>query len=363
MAFIRKSERTKYWRICWYDDIDGKLHSESSKTTIEAEAKSKAKKKTHELALKIRNSNLVKPGDEKFKFSDAFKLFLQQHQHKPKTIKAYTIAFNHFKAAVDDKPLYKFNKFDNFNFRTYLSNRTFPVMKKDKNGNWIKDRDKMLSDNSKANYTEHVFAIFEWLRKNEFVSRNYIQKFGKKKLEVKIIPYEDLQKIFTDILKTNKEHYEIIKTIFLAGLRATEIFNIRKSDIKIKEGILSLQNDKGNRRDKIPMIDDLKEHLETVISLHAAAPYDKFLFKGTYAGIKSLFARSNARLGLHYHLHQLRSTRASQLAEIISNPLFLQMFMRHENIQTTLKYYVNLNVQKARESINQNMKDDKKLAV
>lgn len=61
-------------------------------------------------------------------------------------------------------------------------------------------------------------------------------------------------------------------------------------------------------------------------------------------------------LNMDYNLHQLRKTRGTDLANKGVNPLFLHKFMHHENIKTTMDYYIRVDMKMMEADINEKLK-------
>ena len=355
MAFAYKPPHSKTWRIGFRDCLTKRLTSVSAKTTREQEARKKAKDLTAEHRLKIRKSNLVKPGDHKFILSEAFRLYCTQKNIKPKTIKGYQLALLHFYAVAGNKPLYQYSKFDYFKLIEMLNARK-------------------ISKNSRANYTRHLFALFNWFAENKFIENNFIVRTPEQRKEPEPIPLDELDKIFLYLKNNGRiKDFNLVKLIYLVAFRTGEFIESRAEDFDFKNGIVYIRNSKGDRTDKLPMLEDIKEHLQGIIKQDIGR-YHHFT---TYTALRSFWQRIVYKLNMKptkrskndklnkkykikkiYTLHQLRKTRGTDLAERSVNPFFLQKFMRHTSIRTTEQYYININLDKARIAINEKLKDN-----
>ena len=345
MAFAYKPPHSKTWRIGYYDDVTRKFKSKSAKTRIEAEARRKAKDISAEKRLNIRQVNLIKSADRTIKLSDGLKLFFSQKNIKPKTQRAYQLAVDHFIKAVGNKYLYQYNTGDGIFFNDFLKKRT------------RKGKDKIeqsLATNTKANYTRHLSALFQWFIKSKFISENFINKIKSEKKQVEAIPPEDLKKVFDAMSDKNlKKNLDLIKLKYYAAYRAEELLNSTKEDFDFKANVIRIRNFKGNRIDEIPMVKDLREHLSQM-----ELPKSGRLTKMSYEGLRSLWRRVMNRLlkddliKKEYSLHQLRKARGTDLANSGVSPFFLHKFMRHENIKTTMDYYVRIDLKKMEDEIN-----------
>jgi len=344
MAFHYLPKHSKTYRIGYYDNLTGKLKTVSAKTRNKAEAKKLAKQKTAELRLHIRDERLVSPADHKYKLSEAYEFYKTQRTLSDKSDTAYKTALKKLYNAVGDKALFKYTRQDYFKLVQYLNNVN-------------------LSQNSKANYTQHLNSLFNWFVKNKFVQNNFIDKIKKETIEVEPIPPDELEIIFS-YLKTldDKRYYSIIKSKYLGAYRLGEIINAEYSDYNFENRIVYIRNSKGKRIDRIPLVKDFKNHLLSCELQKQGKAYNL-----SYEALKSFWRRLNEKLSelkegtepelfkykirKKYSLHQLRKARGTYLANIGVNPLFLQKYMRHKYFATTQQYYIKIDIDLARNDI------------
>lgn len=341
MAFHYRPKQSQTWRIYWYDDITGKLKSESAKTREESVAKKKAKDKTAKLRLQIQDNRLMTPGDHRLKLNEAFQLFISQNEFKPKTIRAHSTALDHLLGAAGDKYLYQYSNFDMFKLKDRLNK---PRILKTKDGREI---EKPRAKNSKANYTRHLSIFFNWMIEKKLIKENIIEMIETESKDVSVIPQDDLDTIFSDIKKINPKHYELLRLKYLGAYRVEEVLAVTPEDFDLKNNILRIRNFKGGRDDMIPMVKDLRDHIVSM-KLHKSGRLTTI----TYAGLRSFWERCMKRVKLDYTLHQLRKTRGTELANSGVKPLFLQQFMRHKNFGTTQQYYIKIDIKQAEKNIN-----------
>lgn len=344
MAFHYKPPHSKTWRIGYYDPLTKKNKSKSAKTRDEKEAKRIAKELTAKQHLKINTQNLISNPNRSIKLKDALDIYVIAKNVKPKTKTAYKIAIEHLISAAGDKPLYRFTKSDNILLQKHLNSLT---TKRRGNGNYIP-----LSVNTRANYTRHLFSFFKWLTDNDYTSENIITKIKPANKIVEVISPSDLILIFNALEDhTEKRNKDLIKLKYFAAYRAEELLKATVDDFDFDNKILRIKNFKGNRIDEIPMVKDLYEHLKKM-----DLPQTGSITKIKYSGLRSIWRRIMATLGMTYNLHQLRKTRGTLLANFGVNPLFLHKFMRHENLKTTMDYYVRIDMKMMEKDINEKLK-------
>src|SRR5690554_2092172 len=118
--------------------------------------------------------------------------------------------------------------------------------------------------------------------------------------------------------------YNLVKLSFLAALRIGEVIRVQGDDFDLKNNLMYVRNSKGKRVDKIPLVKDLRKFVKT---LHLNGKM--FEYKSTDAA-RTFWDTMNKQLGFGYTHHQLRKTRATELANKGAKPLFLQKFLRHK---------------------------------
>ncbi|OQY72021.1 MAG: hypothetical protein B6D44_11010 [Ignavibacteriales bacterium UTCHB2] len=340
MAYAYKPPHSKTWRIRFTDHSLGRVCSISAKTRDKKEARRKAKILTAQHQLKLKVNSFISNPNRSLKLKDALELYSVSRNIKPKTKKAYEIAIDHLITAAGDKPLLKFTKSDNILLQKHLNSLT---TKRRGNG-----KDKPVSINTRANYTRHLFAFFKWLTNQEFISENIISKVKPEIKIVEIISQQDLQEIFERMDKySDKRNSDLIKLKFYAAFRAQELLNASVEDFDFKNKIVRINNFKGNRVDEIPMVTDLYEHLQKM-----ELPDSGRITNLKYMGLRSAWQRVIDNLGMTYNLHQLRKTRGTSFANAGVSPIFLHKFMRHENIKTTMDYYIRVDMKIMENEIN-----------
>lgn len=340
MAFAYKPPHSKTYRIRYTDPSLKKVCSISARTRDKKEAQRKAKDLTAQHQLKIRTNNFISNPNRSIKLKEALDLYTVARNIKPKTKQAYDIAIDHLISAAGDKPLYRFSKSDNILLQKHLNLLT---TKRRGGGKEIP-----VSINTRANYTRHLFAFFKWLADQQYVSENIISKVKPEKKSVEVISPEDLQTIFKALEEhTEKRNQDLIKLKYFAAYRAEELLKATVEDFDFRNKIVRIKNFKGSRVDEIPMVADLYDHLKKM-----ELPKSGRITNLKYMGLRSAWQRVIDNLGMTYNLHQLRKTRGTNFANLGVSPIFLHKFMRHENIKTTMDYYIRVDIKMMENEIN-----------
>lgn len=334
MASLYLPKNSKTWRIEYWSKTLGRPTSKSCKTKDKVEANRVFKKFLAKEELGIIDEQFNQSKDTLF---EAFEIFLSEKKRAENSKLAYRRAFKHLSIAIGNKFVAKIQKQDYVSFMKHLQNRV--------SVNHFNEKvSKKLGVNSIANYTRHVYAFMKWMLENKLITENFFKVEKGEKMPVNIIESDELVKIFDKLKKTSYE--EIFRIIHLLALRANEITYIKKQDLNFKNRTITITNEKGNRSDVLPMIDEV----ETILKKRAEASAN-FLYNVTYEGMKASWMRVMNNLGLNYSIHDLRRTRGTELAEKGINAFYLKEYMRHTSLSTTEQYYIRINREKMRAEI------------
>jgi integrase len=206
---------------------------------------------------------------------------------------------------------------------------------------------KNFSTNTIATYTRHLYILFKFLEANSYIKKNIITMIEPEFKEAVVIPQKHLKLILDKLIERKMlMQYNLVMLAYLFGLRKNEVVAVTGDDVDLSNLLFTVRNSKGNRLDQIPILKDSVEFLQS-LNLSGGKLFN-------YAGVDSInsFWRTTNRLcKVCYTFHSLRKTRATMLANSGISALYLQKFMRHKDIKTTLKYYVTLDLQKMRGDI------------
>jgi len=162
----------------------------------------------------------------------------------------------------------------------------------------------------------------------------------KKKLP-KVLSYEEIQKMID--VTINIKHRLVIKIIYSSGLRLNELRNLKRENLNLREGLITVRNGKGGK-DRLTLVakslsDDLLEYLsKTSFST-------KYLFEGRKGKISAKTiqkivsnAGEKAKLGKRVHPHMLRHSFATHLLNNGTDIRIIQKLLGHSNLRTTQGY-------------------------
>ena len=325
MAFLRL--RHKVWHIVYKDR--GKQKSFTTGTDKKNLALGMLKSFNAQKTLKLP-FEIYKP-QEKIVLSVALEEFLSLRDNE-KTRENYRQAFKRFTLLFDDKDASLYSNDDFVKF--------YGILKKEG-----------LSPNTVANYSRHLSIIFNWLVEKKYVRDNPVPFVQPEHKEANPIPLERLGLVSMDLFKRSMfKQLDFIQLTFLCALRITETIHLQVDDFDMTNNLIYIRNEKGKRTDTIPMLEDIKNYL-LQIDLPDGRIFD-------YAGRDSFktWSRLLKKFDLNYSFHSLRKARGSQLANAGVEPLFLQKFMRHKKLETTMRFYVRIDLDKMRNGIDDKLR-------
>jgi integrase len=210
-----------------------------------------------------------------------------------------------------------------------------------------------LTYNSARTYIGYMSIIFsKAINAGIYKGKNpFIRLKRKDKLFIRILTDKHLDLILEHLKKDNINLYRLVYFISKTGFRLNEAVELTWEQIKWKEKMIDLYNFKDNRYDLFPM------NLEngTLIEFLSAFQKDSGkVFNVNYYWVTKPYQKAikaiNEEMKVNnkkwkdipnYTIHDLRRTFGSKYAKRLM-PLELMKLMRHKDVETTLRYYVNM---------------------
>lgn len=142
---------------------------------------------------------------------------------------------------------------------------------------------------------------------------------------------------------TNKKHRTMIALAYGAGLRVSELTDLRAGSVKFEEGVLYVYQGKG-KKDRITLLPEL---LVSELKIRIAGKcLDDYLFESmrgrrlSTRSIQKVFAQAlkKAEVKKPATFHSLRHSFATHVLEQGTDIRFIQKLLGHANIRTTQRY-------------------------
>jgi site-specific recombinase XerD len=152
------------------------------------------------------------------------------------------------------------------------------------------------------------------------------------------------EEVITLIQKTvNLKHRAIIMTGYSAGLRVSEIVNLKIDDIDSKRMMMHIKGAKGKKDRMVPLS---KKLLEILREYYKQYRPKELLFEGRNGGCYSSrsiqLTLNNAKLKAEIKkkgsTHMLRHSYATHLLELGTDIRIIQELLGHNTIRTTMRY-------------------------
>lgn len=215
------------------------------------------------------------------------------------------------------------------------------ISKKDVREFLNKMADRGLSGNSFNTYHMAIHFLFgEVFDKRMWIDIKYSKT--SEKLPV-VLSKEEVKKLFSAI--SNKKHLLIIELMYSAGLRVSELLNLRVCDLELGKGCGFVRRGKGNKNRLFILSDKVKDKIISLINEEKLNP-DRLLFvsnrnsKYSVRSIQQIIknAAKLAEINKKVHPHTLRHSFATHLIENGYSVSEVQALLGHKSPETTMVY-------------------------
>jgi len=173
---------------------------------------------------------------------------------------------------------------------------------------------------------------------------------------------------FEKVLETcpNDKWQAMCKVAYNGGLRRNEIVFLVWDDVNFTDETLTVRNSEDHRTKSrkvrtVPMNQDIIDVLKARQADRFKSPYI-FRDKETEDRFSLVFAQIVIDAGFvvtkdgkeknKFSFHDLRRTLGTNLANKGTSPKIVQKLMGHSSLETTMKYYVNADMEQQREAVN-----------
>jgi site-specific recombinase XerD len=156
-----------------------------------------------------------------------------------------------------------------------------------------------------------------------------------------VLSEEEVAAIFKRI--TNQTHRTILYLIYSAGLRLSELINLKPSDIDVDRKAVIIRQGKGNKDRMSLLSDKALQQVREYLMRHRPTTW---LFEnyngGQYSkrGIQRMFSEAKALAGIAKpaSIHTLRHSFATHLLEHGTDIRYIQNLLGHRSVKTTEIY-------------------------
>ena len=244
---------------------------------------------------------------------------LKLRNYSPKTIKSYLLCLKEY-----------------FNFKNYGLDKI----------NEERIKEFLLNKRSK-NYSSQTVNLY--LNAIKFFYREVLKitqkinlKFAKRSKKLPIVLSREEVKNIISVIE-NLKHKLIISLAYGAGLRISEVVNLKIKDVNLEELTIHLKNAKG-KKDRITIFPEkIKMDLQNLI---ADKNFDAYLFESERGGkltertaqkiFENALRKTNIKKTATFH--SLRHSFATHLLENGTDIRYVQELLGHANIRTTQIY-------------------------
>jgi len=160
----------------------------------------------------------------------------------------------------------------------------------------------------------------------------------------KLLNETELRKLFNAL--TNKKHKAMLFTAYSAGLRVSEIVNLKIADIDSKRMQIFIERAKGKKDRYVNLSPLLLDILRKYIREYKPRPL-VYLFESEQTmmpyptrTVQQIFsnAKRKARIGKAVGIHSLRHSFATHLLDKGTDIKYIKELLGHFNIKTTERY-------------------------
>ena len=186
----------------------------------------------------------------------------------------------------------------------------------------------------------HSVFILKFFFENVLKQKLNIPNPKRNKTIPEILTIEEIRKLLGNT--SNIKHKLIIKILYGAGLRVSEIVNLKKEDLNFEESLIHIKLAKGkkDRFVKIP------KSILSELQIFAELEEGKYLFESNRGGklttgtVQAILKNAARKAGIKKRVypHLLRHSFATHLLEQGTDLRIIQKLLGHSDIKTTQIY-------------------------
>jgi len=197
---------------------------------------------------------------------------------------------------------------------------------------------------SSSYYNQAVAAmkfLYGFTLKKDWNIHNLPYRKKSKKLPV-VISKEEVFQLLSVI--DNKRDKTIVYLLYSAGLRVSELVNLKVSDLDSKRMVINIHQGKGRKDRNVMLAESL---LDVLKQYWLESRPEIYLFPGKVPGnpltreaINNLLKKYSSKAGITRNIspHTLRHCFATHMLEDGTNIRVIQLLLGHKNVSTTTVY-------------------------
>jgi len=212
------------------------------------------------------------------------------------------------------------------------------------------------STNTYINFIKSLVVFFRWCVKEKYMAENFAEKIEIPKLEKRLPPKltkQQTMKLLEVVLNYPYQYkflryrnHAIFATFIMAGLRKSELLNLKFADVDLENLTIFVRQGKGNKDRMIPICFALAETLKRYVierkRIHKTCPeFFASLNRNmgfTQMGLRNLVEIIKKASKINFGIHKLRHSFAVLMLEGGCDIYSLSKMMGHSDIKTTTIY-------------------------
>ena len=250
---------------------------------------------------------------------------LKLKSYSPSTLKKYRNEFIQLLKLLKSKPVYELTVED---IRRYML--------------YILEKEGVRENTAHSRINALKFYFEQVLGRNKFFVA--VPRPKKPQILPKLLNENEIARLFNAV--DNKKHKAMLFTAYSAGLRVSEICNLKITDIDSSRMQILIQLAKGKKDRYVNLGPLLLDILREYIKMYKPRP-KKYLFESeqTHTAypsrtIQQIFSNAKNKAGIKKEvgIHSLRHSFATHLLEKGTDIIYIKDLLGHFNIKTTERY-------------------------
>jgi site-specific recombinase XerD len=189
-----------------------------------------------------------------------------------------------------------------------------------------------------------IKSFYQYCMEENLVKKNPTQTVTTPKKEDSLPYYLSKRQIalLQELTKQDSRDRAIVETLYVTGVRVSELIEIRLEDIKWEKREIWIRKGKGNKERTVLFTHDCAERLKVYLDKRKHTSI--YLFSNNRNGhlsrvfVEKKFQEFSKQLGFRVVPHTMRHTFAAHLAEKSMSQSYIQELLGHANINSTRIY-------------------------